>query len=370
MILCSQPQAQLDAHRDKIDEAICRVLDSGRYVLGNEVSAFEKEFSQYCGVSYGVGVNSGTDALCLSMRALGIGSGDEVITVSHTAVATVAAIEAAGAKQVLVDIDDYYTIDPELIENVIGPQSAAIIVVHLYGQPADMDRIMAIAKKNNLKVIEDCAQATGAEWNGKKVGSIGDVGCFSFYPTKNLGAIGDGGMVVTNNVTVAEQVRSLREYGWLGERSSYCPGFNSRLDEIQAAILRVKLSYLDLDNARRQEIAELYYKKLNVLNIELPSVRADTSHVYHLYVLQCDCRNSFIEVLRENNIAAGIHYYQSVHQQPAYAGRLKGANDLSKTEIVTTRILTLPIYPELNNESITTIVNAMQKAVYQILDKR
>jgi dTDP-4-amino-4,6-dideoxygalactose transaminase len=240
MILCGNPKAQYLARRDEIDAALKRVLESGWYILGEEVKAFEEEFASYIGVSYGVGVGSGTEAIHLALVACGIGQGDEVITVSHTATATVAAIELAGATPVFVDIEpDFYTMDPAKLDAAITSRTKAIIPVHIYGQPADMDPILEVAKKHNLRLIEDCAQAHGAIYRGKRVGSLGDVGCFSFYPTKNLGAIGDGGMLVTNNIELAQKARLLREYGWTERDVSQFAGWNTRLDEVQAAILRV-----------------------------------------------------------------------------------------------------------------------------------
>ena len=248
----ASPAAQYRAHQAEIKAAIARVLDSGFFVLGEEVEKFERAFAQYCGVAHGVGVASGTDALELAMRALGIGPGDEVITVSHTAVATAAAVLACGATPVLVDVEDaYYTLDPAKIAAAITPRTKAIVPVHLYGQAADMDAILALARPRGLRVIEDCAQCTGGRYGARRLGSLGDIACFSFYPTKNLGAIGDGGIVVTSDADLAARVRRLRQYGWDETRKTHEIGRNSRLDPIQAAILSVKLPHLDADNARR-----------------------------------------------------------------------------------------------------------------------
>jgi dTDP-4-amino-4,6-dideoxygalactose transaminase len=303
MILCSNPKAQYLSYKSEIDTAISRVLDSGWYILGKEVKAFEKEFTGYIGVAHGIGVGSGTEALHLALVACGIGRGDEVITVSHTAVATVAAIELAGATPVLVDIDpEFYTIDPDKIESAITTHTKAIIPVHIYGHPADMDPIAEIAEKHNLKVIEDCAQAHGATYKGKRVGSFGDMGCFSFYPTKNLGAIGDGGIVVTGDKELAEKARLLREYGWAERYVSHFTGWNTRLDEIQAAILCVKLKHLDDDNSKREHIAEEYNKELGYVDIILPKQRKDSTHVYHLYVIRAERRDALLSFLREKGI--------------------------------------------------------------------
>ena len=299
MIPCANPKAQYLSYRDDINSAIQRVLDSGWYVLGEEVIRFEKEFAQFNAVSHAVGVGSGTDALHIALRALDIGQGDEVITTAHTAVATASAIDLAGAKPIFVDIEpDFFTIDPDLIEDAITPKTKAIIPVHIYGQPCNMDAIMEIANKNNLKVIEDCAQTHGAEYNGKRVGSIGDVGCFSFYPTKNLGAIGDGGALVTNDSKLVEKVRLFREYGWKERYISSAEGWNSRLDEMQAAILRVKLKNLDKDNNLRQRHSKKYKELLKDLPLELPKIRSTSSHVFHLFVIKIEQRNKFRDYLQ------------------------------------------------------------------------
>ncbi|MEA2992552.1 MAG: hypothetical protein QOD40_1472, partial [Alphaproteobacteria bacterium] len=268
-----------------------RVLEGGNYVLGGEVETFERTFADYCGVAHAAGVGNGTDALILALKALDVGQGDEVITVSHTAVATAAAIVATGATPVLVDIDEtYYTLDPAKIEEAVTPRSKAIVAVHLYGQAADMDAIVTIGKRHGVRVVEDCAQATGGSYRGKRIGSFGDVACFSFYPTKNLGAIGDGGMVITADASLAARVRCLRQYGWDEARQTREAGLNSRLDPLQAAILGVKLPHLDADNARRAAIARRYHDAFAGLPITLPVARENASHVYHLYVVACDDR--------------------------------------------------------------------------------
>ncbi len=360
MILCGYPPAQYRAHRAAIDAAIRRVLDGEQYILGAEVKAFEAEFSAYCDAGHGVGVNSGTDALILALRGLGVGRGDEVVTVAHTAVATVAAIEAAGAAPVLADIDARFTLDPAALERAIGPATRAVVAVHLYGQPADMDSILAVAARHRLPVVEDCAQAAGARWRGRPVGSLGAAGCFSFYPTKNLGAIGDGGMVVTGDAALAQRLRALREYGWGPERTAEMPGLNSRLDEIQAAILRAKLPHLDADNARRRAIAARYDRELAGLGLQLPAVRGGAEPVYHLYVVRAPDRDGLLQRLKRHGVAAGIHYRQAAHQQPAYAGRLRGADGLPETERAVAEILTLPLYPELTDDQVGRVIAAMR----------
>ncbi|HLF28174.1 MAG TPA: DegT/DnrJ/EryC1/StrS family aminotransferase [Anaerolineae bacterium] len=356
----ANPHAQYAAHRAELDAAIKHVLEAGRYILGDETRAFEREFAEYLGVEHGIGVGSGTEALHLALKACAIGPGDEVITVSHTAVATVAAIELAGAAPVLVDIDPQrYTLDPRCLERAITPRTKAIIPVHLYGAPADLDPILAMAKRRNLKVIEDCAQAHGATYRGKRVGAWGDMAAFSFYPTKNLGAIGDGGFIATHAAPLAERARLLREYGWAERYVSAISGWNSRLDELQAAILRVKLRYLDTDNARRQALAALYAEVLPV-RIQKPIAPASGEHVYHLYVIRHPERDRLAAYLREKGIGTGIHYPVPIHLQPAYRGRLGDAGSLPETERAAREILSLPMYPELSEEQVRQVAEAIR----------
>jgi len=357
MILCSNPKAQYLSHKDEIDDAIHKVLSNGRYILGEELEAFEEEFARYIGVSYGIGVGSGTEAIHLALRACNIGPKDEVVTVSHTAVATVAAIELAGATPVLVDIEsDYFTIDPNKLEEIITPHTKAIIPVHLYGQPADLTPILNISYKKGIRIVEDCAQSHGAMYKGRRVGSWGDMACFSFYPTKNLGAFGDAGIVVTNDSALADRVRLLREYGWVERYISHNPGYNSRLDELQAAILRVKLPYLDVNNERRGTLADLYNHALDGTNLILPKCRPQSNHVYHLYVVRSQRRDALRACLKERSISTLVHYPVPVHLQPAYYGRFRGSNCLQGTEKVATEVLSLPIYPELTESELQTVV--------------
>jgi dTDP-4-amino-4,6-dideoxygalactose transaminase len=354
------------ARKKEIDEAVMRVLNRGRYILGEEVRAFEAEFAAFLGVAYGIGVGNGTDGLHLALAACDIGPGDEVITVSHTAVATVAAIEQAGAIPVLVDIDPaFYTIDPRQVATAVTPKTKGIVPVHLYGQPADLDPILEIAARYGLYVIEDCAQAPGAKYKGKRVGSYGDLACFSFYPTKNLGALGDGGMVVTDQPELARQVGLLREYGWAERSISHITGVNSRLDELQAAILRVKLPYLDADNAARVRITAIYQAGLNDSDMILPSCRQETHHVYHQYVVRTARRDALKRHLADNGIAAMIHYPAPVHLQPAYRERLAGSRSLLETERAAREVLSLPIYPELNEDDQQAVI-AVLKTFAQI----
>ncbi|MDD5131485.1 MAG: DegT/DnrJ/EryC1/StrS family aminotransferase [bacterium] len=368
MILCSNPLPQYLSYKEEIDAALRKVMEKGWYILGEEVKSFEKEFASWIGVTQGIGVGSGTEALHLAIAALGIGRGDEVITVAHTAVATVAAIELTGAKPVFCDIDqESYTMDPAKLPAVINDKTKAIIPVHIYGQAADLDPILRIARENKLKVIEDCAQAHGATYKGKRVGSLGDLACFSFYPTKNLGAIGDGGMVVTSDVKLAEKCRLLREYGWAERYVSHIAGWNTRLDELQAAILRVKLKYLATDNNKRNKIAFIYNNALAGTGLVLPAVRKDCGHVYHLYVVRTKRRNELQKFLKEKEIGALIHYPVPVHLQPAYK-ELAGSGSLPVTEKAAQEILSLPMYPELTSaeaETVCQAINQFSKGVVQ-----
>jgi dTDP-4-amino-4,6-dideoxygalactose transaminase len=361
IISAANPAAQYLSHQAEINAAIAAVLDGNRYILGPQTQAFEQEFAAYLGVSHAVGVGSGTEALHLALRACHIGAGDEVITVSHTAVATVSAIELAGAMPVLVDIDPAtYTIDPRLIERAITPRTKAIIPVHLYGGAAHLQPIVDLARTHHLKLIEDCAQAHGAREADRVVGSIGDVSCFSFYPTKNLGAIGDGGLVATNDPEIAENLNLLRQYGWRERYISEVAGWNTRLDELQAAILRVKLRYLDEDNDKRRALAASYAEQLAGV-VTTPIERADTRHVYHLYVIRHPQRDALMAFLRERSIGTAIHYPVPIHLQPAYRGRLGDSGSLPETERAAREIVSLPMYPELSEQAVQTVVQAIKE---------
>lgn len=345
--------AQFQAHEGSISSAIERVLKSGWYILGQEVAAFEKEFAAFCGVGYCVGVASGTDAIALALKSCGIQSGDEVITVSHTAVATVAAIEQIGAIPVFADIDSVSRcMNPELIAGLVSAKTTALVPVHIYGQPAPMREIMTIARRYGLKVVEDCAQAHGAAIGNNKVGTFGDAAAFSFYPTKNLGALGDGGAVVSNSAEIAERCRWLREYGWKERYVSFIPGLNSRLDELQAAVLRAKLPFLDADNVRRREIAELYNRVVYCSTVGVPATIEGVEHAMHLYVLEIPNRESFETFCAVHGVATARHYPLPVHQQPAYAGRIRGGGALPVTERLYSKIVSLPMYPELTSEQV------------------
>ncbi len=356
-----QPIAEYRAYKTAIDAAMLRVCESGNYILGPECAAFENEFAEWIGAGNCVGVANGTDALVLAMRALGIGAGDTVLTVSHTAVATVAAIELTGADALLVDIDPAtFTLDPQKLADTIraNPQRKfkAVIPVHLYGQPADMPAIMEIARRHGLLVIEDCAQCHGATLGGKVTGTFGDAATFSFYPTKNLGAIGDGGAVVTQDATVATvaaRVRELRQYGWKSRYISDTTGMNSRLDELQAAILRVKLPHLRADNQRRRGIAAHYAKYAVNPSVTLPPVRAGAEHVYHQYVVRSPQRDTLMAALKSHGVPTAVHYPQPVHSQPAYHGRIAiGAGGLAESERACREVLSLPMHPRLTDEAV------------------
>ncbi len=361
MILCSNPSEQFKSYQSEIEQAVTSVLRSNTYVLGEQVNLLEKEFAEFIGTEFAIGVANGTDAIEIALRALNIGHGDEVITVSHTAVATVAAIEAAGAKAVLVDIDpQFYTLNPNHLEKSLSKNTKAIIAVHLYGNAADLDPILSFCKVNKLFLIEDASQAHGAKYKDKRVGSIGDIGCFSCYPTKNLGAIGDAGLVTLNNPDLAKKVRMIREYGWQ-DRKSMFPGRNSRLDELQAAILRIKIKYLDSDNQKRRDLAKFYYDHLSFLPMILPKISTNVEPVFHLFVIQVEKRQSLLNFLELKGIMAGIHYPLAIHQHPAYEGQISIAKDMSVTESIVKKIISLPMYPELPISDANKIVSVLMK---------
>ena len=368
MIPQANPGAGYRALKAEIDEAVARVLSSGWYILGNELTAFESEFAAWLGVPSVIGCGNGTDAIALVLRGLGIGPGSTVVTVSHTAVATVAAIEMAGATPLLVDIDPvHYTMDPDALRAALEnpppglPPIRAVVPVHLYGQPADLDRILPLCREHNLALIEDCAQAHGARLHGQRVGTFGDAATFSFYPTKNLGALGDGGAVAVTDPDLAKRIAALRQYGWRHHYISDQVGVNSRLDEVQAAILRVKLTDLDRQNARRYEIAARYGQALTASVLRPPAQRDDVTHVFHLYVTRSARRDHFQAALRAAGIGTGIHYPVPVHLQPAYAGRIAlGSGQCKQTEAAAKEILSLPVYPELTDDAVETICAALK----------
>jgi len=367
MIPQTDPKASYLAHKPAIDAALHRALDSGWYILGEEVRRFETAFANWLGAAHAIGVASGTDAIELALRACGIAPGDGVFTVTHTAVATVVGIERAGAIPIAVDIDPLtYTMSPASLEQALravsseasGPRPRAVVVVHLYGHPADMAEISRLASRHGLAVIEDCAQSHGAAVDGRKTGTLGQAAAFSFYPTKNLGAIGDGGAVVTNDATVAERCRTLREYGWRQRYVSDEPGLNSRLDELQAALLGAKLPSLDRDNARRRQIAARYQAALNEAGLGLPTVAARCTHVYHQYVVRSSRRDDLRQFLKEQGVGTLIHYPMPVHQQPAYRARMPVPVSMSHTEQAAREVLSLPMFPELTEQQVDTVIVA------------
>jgi dTDP-4-amino-4,6-dideoxygalactose transaminase len=349
------------AINNEVLDAIQRVLKRGWFVLGEENEKFEAEFSSYIGARFGVGVNSGSDALYLAINALGITQGDEVITVPHTMISTVDAIVRNHAKPVFVDINpETYTIDSTKIEPKVSEKTRAIIPVHLYGHPADMDPIMEIAEKYGLSVIEDACQAHGSEYKNMKVGAIGEIGCFSFYPTKNLGAYGDSGMMVTNKEKLAEKLKKLRNYGQSQKYYYDCVGVNSRLDEIQAAILRAKMTHLDEWNQKRRRLSNLYNELLQGTSALTPLEKEYAKHVYHLYVMRHPERDKLRQYLLKQGVETLIHYPIPVHFQKAYA-RLSRHEELSTTEKVCNEILSLPIHPYLTEEEVSFISEQVRK---------
>jgi dTDP-4-amino-4,6-dideoxygalactose transaminase len=353
-------------HRIEINKIVNRVLKSGWFILGKEGELFEGKFAKYLRVQNAIGVNSGTDALFLAMKSLGVGNNDEVITVANTATPTVSAIRMTQASPVFVDIEEStYTINAELIEKKIGKKTKAILPVHLYGYPADMPRILKIAHKYGLKVIEDAAQAHGATCEGKLVGTIGDTGCFSFYPTKNLGAFGDGGAIVTNNRETAETCRKLRNYGEISKYNNIMEGVNSRLDEIQAALLNWGLTRIKYWNIKRARLSEIYLNELVGLPIILPqNPYKDRKGVWHLFVIRSKRRSELITFLKKSGIETAIHYPKPIFKQKAYKFLKIENEELPVTRKVATEILSLPLYPELTENRVLQVCKKI-KAFYR-----
>ena len=346
-------QAQYRSIKSEIDAAVKKVLDSSAYVLGPAVAEFETAFAAYCGVSHCVGVNSGTSALLLALKAMGVGDGDEVITAANTFIATAAAIAHAGARPVLVDVDPQTkNIDPDLIGAAVSPRTRAIVPVHLCGRPADMDPIIKISHEHGLPVLEDAAQAHGADYKGKQIGSIGTMAAFSFYPGKNLGAYGEAGAVVTDNRGLAEIVRMLRDHGSSKKYIHEILGYNARMDGIQGAVLGVKLKYLDEWNAARNRIARKYNELLNGLPLRLPTFDGNICQTFHLYVIETDRRDSLMKYLSEQNIPTLIHYPIPIHLQEAFTRLGHSEGDFPVTEKLSKEMLSLPIYPEMSDDHV------------------
>jgi len=355
-------QRQYQRHKGEIDAAIRRVLDSSNYILGDEVAGFEQNFAKFCEAKHCIGVASGTDALFLSLKALGIRAGDEVITVPNSFFATALSISMTGARPVFVDVDEKtYTMDPDKIEEKITPRTKALIPVHLYGQPADMDAIKKVARRHNLKIVEDACQAHGARYKGVRVGTLGDIAAFSFFPGKNLGAYGDGGGVVTNNARLAERVRIYRTFGGRDKYHFQTRGSNSRLDALQAAILRVKLRHLNTWSEARRKNAARYDAALDGLPVGTPVVAKGNQSVFHLYVIITNRRGGLARYLNRRGIATGMHYPIPIHLQPAYRelGHRKG--DFPITETSADCALSLPLCPELKREEIAYVVKNIRE---------
>lgn len=345
----------------ELDAAVRRVIASGRLILGPEVESFEQEMADRLGVGHAVGVASGTDALVLALRAVGVGRGDEVLTVSNAGAPPIAAIRATGAKPRLIDVDDeHLLLDPAGLEAAHGPRTAAVLAVHLYGQPAPVESILAFTDRHGLPLIEDCAQATGATYQGHPVGSLGTIGCFSFYPTKNLGAYGDGGLCATDRPELAARLRLQRMYGFrAGERHAREEGLNSRLDEIQAALLRVKLERLDATLAERRRLAALYGDALAEARFRLPSTAPGCEHTYHLYVVRSADREPAIARLTASGIGYGIHYPEPVHTMDAYRRLGLAAGPLPISETACRTVLSLPLYPGLTDDDVRRIARTL-----------
>jgi dTDP-4-amino-4,6-dideoxygalactose transaminase len=363
MIPMADLRAQYRAIKSEIDEAVGRVLENAHFILGPEVAAFEEEFARYQQADHAIGLNSGTSALHLALLAAGVGSGDEVITVPFSFIATAATIEYAGAVPVFVDIDPVtFNMDPVRIEAAITPRTRAIMPVHLYGQPADMDLILEIARRHNLVVIEDAAQAHGAEYKGRRVGAIGDIGCFSFYPAKNLGAYGEAGAAVTNNPEYAGKIRLLRDWGSEKRYVHSVRAYNYRLEGMQAAILRVKLRHLDAWTETRRSYAALYDELLDGSGVEIPRASADVRHAWHCYTIRVAGRDAVQAELGARGIQTGVHYPIPIHLQPAYADLGYTRGDLPVSERAADEVLSLPVHADLTESQIREVAEAVRRS--------
>jgi dTDP-4-amino-4,6-dideoxygalactose transaminase len=358
-------KAQYRAIKPEIEAAIARILDSGQYILGDEVAAFEEEFAAYSGARHGVAVNSGTSALHVALLAAGVKAGDEVITVPFTFVATVSAIGYTGARAVFVDVDPRsYTMDVTKLEAAITPRTKAIVPVHLYGQPADMDPILEIARRHNLPVIEDACQAHGAEYKGRRAGSLGTYGCFSFYPGKNLGAYGEGGIAVTNDPAGAKTMRMLRDWGQERKYEHVLKGFNYRMDGFQGAILRVKLRYLEEWTEARRARAAKYRELLAGSELQTPIEMPYARHVYHVYAVRCNDRKTMQQTLLARGVQTGIHYPIPVHLQPAHADLGYKEGDFPVSELAAREVLSLPMFAELSYSDQEAVAAAVRQEAH------
>jgi dTDP-4-amino-4,6-dideoxygalactose transaminase len=345
--------------KKEIDEAISRVLERGRFILGPEVENFEKSFARYCGTKYCVGVNSGTDALYLSLLCVGIGRGDEVVVPVNTALPTAMAVLMSGARPIFVDCDESFLSNLNQTAKIINKKTRAIIAVHLYGRACNMEKLKKIAGARNLVLIEDCAQASGAFWKNRKVGNWGDFGCFSFYPTKNLGAYGDGGAIITNNKNYYDKLLAMRFYGQPDRIKCLMFGVNSRLDELQAAILNVKLKYLDTWNKKRREIAGLYRRFITNPEVILPEAKDKKGHVHHLFVVRSKKRNVLMNSLKNGGVQIMIHYPVPLHQQPIFQNNIKGS--FPHAELYSSEIFSLPMHPFLQEKEIKKVADILNE---------
>lgn len=355
-------KAQFRALREEVVPRVTRVMEEGSFILGPDVARFEERFATFVGSRHCVGVESGTAALQLALEALNVGAGDEVIVPANTYIASAIAVSAAGARPVLVDVDDFYLLDPSRLEAALTPRTKAIMPVHLYGQVAPMDAILDFARLHGLYVVEDACQAHGARWKGHRAGSLGDVGCFSFYPGKNLGAYGDGGAIVTNDAEISDRLRLLRDFGQRKKYEHVVKAGNCRLDSIQAAVLDVKLDHLDAWNDARRRHAAKYDALLSDIGVSPPPKLNDEGHVYHLYAIEVEGRDRVMEALRERGIATGIHYPIPIHLQPAYADLGLAHGAFARIERSAGRLLSLPMFPELSDEQIDLVVDALASA--------
>lgn len=361
MILMNDFRKEYQLLGGEVDRVVKKSFESGWYILGKSVEQFEKNFAKYIGVKYCVGVGNGMEALQISLMALGIGKGDEVITVSNTAVATALAISNTGAKPVFVDIDEYYHLNLDEVEKKITAKTKAIVPVHLFGQMVDMDKLLRIAKKNNLKIVEDACQAHGASFKGKKAGSFGDLGSFSFYPTKNLGAYGDGGAITTNSKELYEKCLMLRNYGQTGRYEHLIKGLNSRLDEVQASILNLKLKKLGKYIKSRQKIAKLYKKHLEgVSQIKLPEIRENSEHSFHLFVIEADRRDELQKFLKDEGVQSLIHYPIPIHKQECFISEYMNL-ELLETGKAAKRILSLPVHPLMTIDEVKKVCSLIKE---------
>lgn len=358
-IMPSRLDRGFERYQKEFEEKALKVLRGGWFIMGEELEAFEREFAGYIGVKHCIGVGNGLDALWIACRNLGLGEGDEVLVQGNTYIASVMGITINGATPVFIEPDSYYNIDAEKLEEKITPRTKAIMAVHLYGQASDMEAVMKVAKKHGLMVIEDCAQSHGAKWKGKTTGSFGDAGCFSFYPSKNLGAFGDGGAVVTNNDDLAEKIRVFRNYGSEKRYYNRIVGTNSRLDEIQAGLLRVRLSHMDEITDERKHICERYLSEIRNPKLTLPGIRSGAEHVWHQFVIRCGERDRLMEYLNNRGIGTIIHYPVPPHLSEAYGYLGKSKGDLPITEKYADTVLSLPLYNGMTEEEQNAVISAL-----------